>query len=147
MHKTLEINTYINKPKEDVWKILSSLEAYSTWNPLTKFRSKPIIEKWIVMKVKLFGFWLSVPVKVKSLNIEEGVRWIGGIPLLVTGSHYFKLVDCSDGTTKLVQGEDFEGILVPLLMPFLTNKLLALYEGFNNSITEFSESEKAIRKD
>lgn len=140
LFKTFETTTKINKPIAEVWRVLSSLESYGNWNSATRFSGKPEVNRWLLMKVKLFGLWGVVPVKIQSLCSDEGVRWMGGIPLLVTGSHYFKLIEDGDGTTELIQGEDFKGLLVPLLIPLLKKELLALYQDFNDSFKQFCES-------
>ncbi len=92
------------------------------------------------MHVKLLGFWLVVPVKIQSCNVKDGLRWQGGIPLIFTGSHYFKLEVLGEDKTRFIQGEDFNGICVPLLLPFLKKALNELYQGMNKDIKNHCEN-------
>jgi hypothetical protein len=71
------------------------------------------------------------------------LRWIGKLFFkgLFDGEHYFVLSDNKDGTTTFLQGETFNGVLVPVFKSALNNTKT----GFNlmNEALKF-EAEKNI---
>lgn len=58
------------------------------------------------------------------------LRWRGSLPIpgLFTGEHYFLLTSPAAGKTHLVHGENFTGLLIPLLGGLLK----ATETGFND---------------
>ena len=134
---SIQINADINK----VWSALSRLEQYKPWNAGTWFRKAPVLGKWQIMHVKMFGLWVVIPVKILTYDLNDGVRWRGGIPFIFTGSHYFKLEKQADDKTLFIQGEDFDGIAVPLLLPLMKKTLNPLYHGGNSDIKVFCEGD------
>jgi hypothetical protein len=131
---TVETAIDINASKTLVWQTLSKLHEFHQWNSRTHFSSPAVLGEKQTMRVKLFGFWLSVSVIIQTYDSENGLRWQGGIPGLYTGSHYFSLQQKPDGTTNLTQGEDFKGVFVPLMWPFLKHELNSLYAAMNKEL-------------
>jgi len=138
----METKTEINAPLNKVWEVLSDFEQYKTWNSLTLFDKKPELGKTQIMKVKLFGRWLAVPIRIQNYSKEEGVRWRGGIASVFTGSHYFKLESLGENKTLLIQGEDFEGFSVRLALPLMKGSLNKLYAGINSDLKRVCEKER-----
>jgi hypothetical protein len=81
-----------------------------------------------------------IPVKNLTYDLQGGVRWRGGIPFVFTGSHYFKLEKQAGDKTQFIQGEDFKGIAVWLLLPLMRKTLHTLYHGGNGNIKGFCET-------
>lgn len=121
----------IHAPDELVWHTLEDLQRYRAWNQATRFNTAPKVGKIQLMMVRLGTLWLPVPVLIQHCNAQQGLRWIGGIPGLITGSHYFRTQAIDRNRTRLEQGEDFFGLLVPLLLPLLDNVLGTLYDNIN----------------
>ncbi len=96
------------------------------------------------MEVRLFGFWLKVPVVIEYANEAQGLRWVGGIPALYRGSHYFHLHTVGN-RTRLVQGEDFHGAIVPVLYPLIKRELNRLYNGMNQELKVVCEQGKSVK--
>lgn len=120
--------------RDEAWQRLSDLPGYAGWNSRTRFDRPPVVGRAQPMRVKLFGLWLKVPVTIESCDIDTGLRWRGGLPGLYTGSHYFRLESTGADNCRLIQGEDFNGIMVPLLWPVLKRELHGLYEGMNREL-------------
>ena len=137
--KTVETSINIDAPIELVWEQLSDLKAFNQWNTRTLFNADPKIGQKQTMRVWLMRAWLKVPVTIQNLDANEQLRWIGGIPGVYTGSHYFKLSGLTESQTRLVQGEDFKGVFVPLMWPFLKRDLMSLYESFNEELKQRCE--------
>ena len=71
---------------------------------------------------------LPIPIPVKILAVEPGreIRWRGGVPLVFTGEHYFRLTPVGAGT-RVEHGEVFRGIVGAPLMRALGGLARALY--------------------
>ena len=135
-----ETSVHIHAHKNLCWSELSALQFYPGWNSRTHFHCKAVVGKRLTMTVKLFSFWLKVPVTIEHVDADRGLRWTGGLRGLFTGSHYFSLQCHGDGTTTLVQGEDFDGVLVRFLWPILHKELKGLYQGFNQEFKQRCET-------
>lgn len=135
-----ETTININAEPEQAWPILKDLKNFHLWNERTSFtvddKQGVIVGNKVLMRVKLFGFWLNVPVTIQTMDEENGLRWVGGIPGIYRGSHYFYFKK-EDEKTVFVQGEDFKGLLVPLMWPFLKKELNRLYESGNQSFANY----------
>lgn len=144
MKRNLEIRTPIAAPVPAVWQALADLRRYRLWNSRTHFRAAPALGHWQLMQVKLFGLWLPVPVVIQRCDAAGGLRWQGGLPGLFTGSHYFR-VEPDGAGAHLIQGEDFDGLLVGPLWRRMEPELLGLYRAFGNALKARCEAPPASR--
>lgn len=138
--KTLETSVVINAPAGKVWSVVGALEHYAGWNRATLFNRAAIPGQFRLMRVRLGILWLPVPVLIRQCDAQQGLRWTGGIPGLITGSHYFRVESQGKNQARLVQGEDFAGLLVPVLLPWLGSTLDALYTGYNADAKAYCET-------
>lgn len=129
--KTIESAVEIDAPFDTVWATVANLPVYQQWNRATRFAVPAVVGKLQTMRVKLGPLWLAVPVLIQHCDAQQGLRWVGGIPGLITGSHYFRVESLGENRVRLVQGEDFAGLLVPVLLPLLGGILGTLYAGIN----------------
>ncbi len=131
-HLSFEIT--IDAPVERVWEVLVDFDAYPEWNSAISFKNTPALGKTVPMRVGLEG--RKVTTKVTFLRMEKNkeLAWVGGIKKMIRGEHYFELEDLGNGTTRLVQGEKFKGLLVPAMWPFLKGILSDFYQENNQEI-------------
>lgn len=118
-HRQIHTEIEIEAPAANVWAILTDFEAYADWNPFVKNVSGEASA----------GTQLSVTVQPEGgeamdfkptvLKAEENqeLRWLGRVilPNVFDGEHYFIIKEISESKVKLVHGENFKGILVPLM--------------------------------
>ena len=142
----MEIKTSINinSEPEKVWQTLTEFHKYSHWNPFIKsLKGSPVEGKKIMVSIQPPSS-RSMTFSPKVLKYVEGkeFRWRGsmGINGLFDGEHFFILEKNHDGSTNLVHGEKFSGILVTLLSFFLGNTK-AGFEQMNVALK--NECEKA----
>ncbi len=137
-----EIKVSINAPTAVVWEVLVQLDNYVDWNPYVKFQGEACKGTAVPMTVKLFNRSITVPAMFETVEAEQELRWRGGPRGLLSGSHYFKIIqpDGEPEKTDLIQGEVFTGIALPILWPFLKKELHSFYNGINNAITNRAES-------
>ncbi len=78
--------------------------------------------------LRLRGLPGGIPIPVKILVVEPGreIRWRGGIPLVFTGEHYFRLTPAGEGT-RVEHGEVFRGVIGAPLMRALGGIARGLY--------------------
>jgi hypothetical protein len=104
---------------DEVWTILTDLQAYPQWNPFIEkvdgelgvgakldVRLQPVDERGITMHPTV-------------LAAEPGreLRWIGHlmIPGVFDGEHRFLIEEAGPSRVRFTQSERFGGILLPLL--------------------------------
>lgn len=124
----------INAPLDKVWALMEDFDNYSKWNTMVTFRGTPQVGDSIPMMVSLGGRVTKTPVKFLAIEKNKELRWVGGPKGLITGEHYFQFSEIDTHTTKMIQGEKFSGLMVPLLWPFLKGILNELYEKTNVDI-------------
>jgi len=123
----MEIRTAINIncSPEQVWRTLTAFDKYPSWNPFIKSLEGVPVEGGKI-KVSITPPSSSgMTFKPTVLKYAEGreLRWKGslGISGLFDGEHFFVLEKNDDGSTRLIHGEKFSGILVKVLSLFLGN--------------------------
>jgi len=129
----------IDAPLATVWRVLSDFDAYPQWNPLLSFDGEPIEGRRIGMRVALAGKKLRVPVTLTRVRADEELAWQGGPKLLMAGDHYFRISAIDADRTRLVQGEAFSGLGVPVIYRALRGALDKLYADSNVAIKARAE--------
>jgi hypothetical protein len=124
----------LNVPAEKAWALLEDFDNYSSWNSAITFKEKLVVGKTVIMKVSLAGRKIKTPIKVLALKKNQELRWQGGIKGLITGEHYFLIEKINEKSCKMIQGEKFSGVLMPIMWPLLKNNLNTLYEQTNEDI-------------
>ncbi len=109
----------INASANSVWEILTTFDEYPDWNPFIREISGELAE----------GSRLSVsiqpvdsdpmdfqPTLIKADKNHE-LRWIGRVLVrgIFDGEHYLIIEKISEEKVNLIHGENFSGVLVPLL--------------------------------
>jgi hypothetical protein len=121
-----------------VWDVLADLNRYSEWNPLNIWaKGEPRTGARVRMRFVDAGGGkgkvIEQTVKVTAAERERRLEWVGHIPLLFTGRHFFELETHGSGT-RLTHGEDLSG-LVPLT--FSAERLArqkSAYEDMNRAL-------------
>lgn len=140
----LQIKTekIIDRSVEKVWHVLTNFIDYPNWNPFIPHITGEFEEgKTISVKIappqkKPMRF---TP-KILKLEKNKELRWVGKLlfSFLFTGEHYFMLEPINENQTKLIHGEIFSGLLVPLLKKDLTgatqNGFIEMNEALNNKL-------------
>lgn len=131
-HPTYEFT--LNVSAQKAWALLENFEHYPEWNSAISFKEKLHVGKKVMMNVSLAGKKIKTPIKVLAIKKNEELRWKGGPQGLITGEHYFLIEAINDNSCKMIQGEKFSGLLVPIMWPFLKKTLNTLYEQTNADI-------------
>lgn len=135
---TYETKITIDAPPAEVWRHLVDFERHDEWSRHFVMRGKPIVGEPGRLQFVMFGRPSRAAVVMDKVEPERELRWSGDGPGgLVSGSHYFILKPSDDGKrTHFRHGEDFSGILAPLVWALLTARLGPSYIGFNEELKQ-----------
>lgn len=118
--KKIETQVRITARAEQVWAVLMDFEAYSEWNPfIISVSGEAVTGTRLKNEIRL-NAKKTMAFMPEVLVVDElrEFRWIGSVFVkgLFDGEHYFRLVPNNDGTTNLIHGELFTGLLAGLVM-------------------------------
>lgn len=143
MAKEIRTSIRIQATPKQVWTVLTNFSEYPLWNPFIKSLSgTPAVGEKIVVRIEppeATGMTFNPVVLRYETNKEfrwKGKLWFKG---LFDGEHIFELVDNGDGTTTLIQREQFTGILVPLFKKMLDVHTVNGFTMMNQKLKELAE--------
>jgi hypothetical protein len=97
---------------EAVWELLISFQEYPYWHPyLIKAEGEPLLNNKIAFTY-LRSDSTEGHFKANILELEPGklLSWGGSLGFLFEAKHYYKIVQLSDTTVQLTQGEYWRGL-------------------------------------
>ena len=129
----------IAAPRARVWAILTDFPSYPSWNPfIRRIEGRLAVGEEINADLHTTNIKpMSVKAKILIVDPNTQLRWLGSLPGLFSGEHYWKLTDRPDGGTDLEQGEVFRGIMVPFIKP---ERLRVDYEAMNTAMKARAEA-------
>lgn len=149
--REIRTETEIDAAPEQVWNELSAFESYGEWNPFIR-EVRGRVAEGEELQVRL-----QAPnseertFRPEVLVAEPGreLRWLVNlaVPGLFAGEHYFLLEPSGSGGTRLVQGESFTGLLVPLLWQDLDTNTRLGFERMNDALEDRIESPRVEMED
>lgn len=136
--KHIEDVVEIDAPPEAVWQTLTDFQSWPEWNPFIEMRGGSLS---LGSKVQIFvKTWGPKGAVVGATVIRnDGARdlaWRGGAPVpgLFTGEHYFRIEPAGDGKSRHIHGENYNGLLLPLLSARIDRDLGPMYGIFNQAL-------------
>nr|WP_320048710.1 SRPBCC domain-containing protein [uncultured Desulfuromonas sp.] len=140
--RLLETEIHINARPETVWSILTDFDSYPEWNPfITHIHGNAAVGETLEVNVSPPGGKAMAfkPVVLAATENEE-FRWLGRflVSALFEGEHSFILTP-HEGGCRLIQKEQFKGILVPLMWRSLDQGTRAGFELMNQALKERAE--------
>lgn len=104
---------------DKVWAALVDFAAYPQWNPFVRSVAGEARQgaRLVVAVAPPGGRGMTFRPQVLTAEPGRELRWRGSLPVpgLFDGEHYFRLEPAGAGATRLVHGEQFSGLLVPLM--------------------------------
>ena len=138
----------IKAPVITVWSILTDFSRHAEWNPFIREISGEL-RRGAQLQVNL-----GPPGKramkfkpiVQSVEPEKAFRWLGHlfIPGLFDGEHIFELETAGKNTTRFIQREKFNGILVGIFRKSLDTDIKSGFITMNEALKR--EAEKSSRQ-
>jgi hypothetical protein len=142
--QTIKTSITIKASKETVWNILSNFQDYPNWNPFI-LSIQGELKKGAQLKTTIQPEGdREYQFKPTLLEVEPGVtfRWLGkmGIKGLFDGEHYFILKEKAPNEVELIHGENFRGILVPIIMRMIKEGTMKGFVKMNEALKMKAEA-------
>lgn len=127
----------IDGTPEQVWTVLTDLEAYDEWNPFI-VNSSGTVEPGATLTNTMrdaTGETTFTPT-VLTATVGREFRWLGrlGPGGVFDGEHAFLLEPAGAGRTRLVQTESFAGVAVPFFRSRLRDNTLPQFHAMNEAL-------------
>ncbi len=140
--KRLHTGIEIDATPEVVWEILMDFESFPEWNPfVVSIAGETAVGGRLDVTLQPPG-GRAMHFRPRVTAVEPGryFEWLGkvGIRGLFDGRHRYRIEATSHGT-RLVQSEDFTGILVPVLSRSLDGATRRGFEAMNRALKERAE--------
>ena len=141
--RRIKTSIVIAAPPERVWSILDDFEAWATWNNVLHVASAG---HHVGSTVRFRPLFTASPERGYSARIvqyEPGreLAWFGSplkLRALACGRHWFHLRPTEEGTL-FEHGEDFGGLLTPLMPKAYYATLTKGFETFNRALKDHAE--------
>lgn len=141
--KSISTEIIINVPAHLVWSEFTDFKSYPQWNPFLRKLTGNVKEGNTIEVT--FQIRDSDPVvfspRILKHEKDRIFQWEGRLlmPGIFTGKHTFELMELEENKTRLVQREDFNGILVPF---FDFDSTIEGFELMNQALKERVEKNK-----
>jgi len=127
---------------ERVWQVLTDFAAYREWNPFMLEASGRAGkgERLTIRMQPVGGRAMTFTPTVLEAEPRHRLCWLGRLllPGIFDGEHSFT-IEPADGGVRLVQEEQFRGVLVPLLAKRLKNGTGPAFEQMNIALKTRTE--------
>jgi len=129
-----------------VWDILSDFPAYPSWNPFIRSISGAQVagSRLNVTIQPQGGRPMAIAPTLLNFSPLKELRWKGQLllPGVFDGEHYFQLSERADGSVRLMHGEVFSGMLVPIFFRGALRRGTELgFQAMNHALKQRAESE------
>jgi len=131
----IETDILLPASPERVWQVLTDFQSYPSWNPFLTQASGD----WAVGNtVAVTAGGMSFKPTILAFNPGQELRWLGSLLFkgVFDGEHYFQLHPAPDGKTRLVHGENFSGLLVPLFKSKLNTNTKDGFKAMNEALRD-----------
>jgi hypothetical protein len=112
--KTIRTSISIDAEPERIWAVLADFDSYAEWNPLNiRAAGKAVPGAKVAMTFinpARPGTTVAQVVTVTACEPWRRLEWVGQVPLLFRGRHFFEL-EPKPGGTLLRHGEDMSGLI------------------------------------
>lgn len=144
MGYALRTEIEIAAPADRVWSVLTDFSAYPSWNPFVVSIAGDLVPA-ARLKVQLKApSGPAMKIEPRVTKVDPGTRfaWRGRLPIpgLFAGEHQFEVTPLGPNKVRLVQSEQFSGMLVPLLKRMLDGSTRRGFEAMNEAVKARAEA-------
>ena len=125
-----------------IWRLLTDFSRLDQWNPMLQNVQTDLAPGAAVrFEVLREGAKpLKLKAKIVTLAETDALSWRGGPRGVLSGEHYFRIEPLAEGRCRFYHGEQFSGLLLPLLKGVLKDAP-ALYRSMNEALKKRVEDE------
>lgn len=135
MTKEVRTEIELDAPIDIVWGVLEDIDGWPSWTRIFGFKFATLKTGGrAVLLARVGPAATPLPIKFDVVNRERELRWHGGVPGIVHGSHYLKLEDAGNDRTRLIHGEDFSGLIISASWRLIGDQLPGAYKAFNRDL-------------
>ena len=144
--KEIHTEIGIDASAEKVWQVLTEFADFPQWNPFVRSIEGELTtgSQLTVRLEPTGGKGMTFKPTVLKAEPAQELRWIGHLmfPGIFDGEHHFIIEAQDDKRVRLVQGERFTGILVPLMAAMgLFKNTQQGFEAMNRALKARAEEE------
>jgi hypothetical protein len=141
--KQLHTQIDIEAAPERVWAVLTDFAAFPDWNPFM-VRAEGNVRQGERLTIRMqpdSGRAMTFRPTVLEAEPNRRLRWLGRVlvPGVFDGEHSFSIEPLGSGKVRLVQEEEFRGVLVPLMARSLDRGTLPAFEKMNHALKRRAE--------
>jgi hypothetical protein len=134
---TINASIEIDATPDEVWSVLTDLEAYDEWNPFI-VSSSGAVEAGATLTNTMrdaTGDTTFTPTVLTAAPGRE-LRWLGklGPGAVFDGEHAFLIEAAGPGRVRLTQTERFSGVAVPFFRGHLQDNTLPQFRAMNEAL-------------
>jgi hypothetical protein len=123
--------------RDEVWSALTDFEAYRDWNPLN-VAADGVPASGARVRMTFIdpghpGRTITQNVRIVAAEAPKRLEWVGTVPLLFRGEHYFELNE-SGHFTEMRHGERLSGLLPRLWGRRRMEQQRLAYEAMNEAL-------------
>lgn len=149
--KTITTTLDIDATPQEVWATLTDFASHQRWNPFfARVDGEAVVGSTLKINARKPDGSAGIGFSPTVLEVEPGslLRWKGklGVRGVFDGEHHFRLEELADGTTRLHHGEQFTGILVPVMGKVLADTE-AGFNAFNRALAEEVQARRGVGND
>ena len=149
MSKELVSSIDIAAPAERVWEVLVDFAAFPAWNPFITFAEGPVqVGGRLTLRMQPMS-GSAVTLRPTVVEVVEGrrLRWHGRLWVrgLFDADHLFIVEPRGAAGSRLVQQEQFSGLLVPFVQRSLDRGTLPAFHAMNKALKDRAEGATATR--
>ncbi len=142
--KELRTEIEIDAPARRVWDVLTDFESLPEWNPFMQ-RASGELTPGATLEIHLkLPDGMGMTFKPRVLVAEPGreLRWVGStlFPGIFDGEHIFEIEPVDGGSCRLVQREQFSGVLVWPMLAMIGGKTRRGFEAMNQALKARAEA-------
>ena len=136
--KRIRTEAFLPYGPEQVWAVLSDFNGYAEWNPLNVWADgqakvgAPVAMRFVDAgggKGKI----IAQAVTVTASDRPRYLEWVGRVPLIFTGRHFFEVAAEGSGI-RLTHGEDLSGLYPMIFSAERVERQKAAYEEVNRAL-------------
>ncbi len=150
LHKNGSIQTeiVIDSAPDQVWQVLTATAEYPAWNPMIARLTGELREGNVIAFTAGAGSdSMTFHPRILRVRTAQELRWKGSvlIPGLFDGEHRF-LLDKQGSQTRLMQSEQFSGLLVGRLTRGILRQTADQMTAMNKALKQRCEQRAAVAR-